>query len=172
MTFTFYPEVPAHVEGKTKLISGGESHQYCSTCLVVKQDSDEIGVFEIRHEYRSTFSQAAIVGTLLMVGFEHYFYLYDIIENKNILSLNIEGYFGHFYINEDRLYVADAGSLYCVNMQGEIIWVNNSLGIDGVIIEKFDTDKIYGSGEWNPPGGWRNFVLDINTGKYFIDVND
>jgi len=57
-------------------------------------------------------------------------------------------------------------------MQGEIIWVNNSLGIDGVIIEKFDTDKIYGSGEWNPPGGWRDFVLDINTGKYFIDVNN
>jgi len=87
MTFTFYPEVPAYVEGKPKLISEGESHQYCSTYHVVKQDSDEIGVFEIRHEYRSTFSQAAIVGTLLMVGFEHYFYLYDIIENKKYFVL-------------------------------------------------------------------------------------
>ncbi|RYD75367.1 MAG: hypothetical protein EOP53_16585, partial [Sphingobacteriales bacterium] len=29
----------------------------------------------------------------------------------------------------------------------------------------FTKEEILGSGEWDPPGGWRNFTLDMKTGK-------
>ena len=36
--------------------------------------------------------------------------------------------------------------------------------MDGVIIHDFYENKILGSGEWDPPGGWRDFTLDKQTG--------
>jgi hypothetical protein len=56
-----------------------------------------------------------------------------------------------------------------LNKNGKIIWVNTSLGIDGIIIERFSDDKIFGSGEWNPPGGWVHFVLELSAGKNVKD---
>jgi hypothetical protein len=64
--------------------------------------------------------------------------------------------------------VTDAAKLYCINDKGKIIWKNDHLGIDGVIIDSFSKDKIYGSGEWDPPGGWKDFVIDLKTGQTLI----
>jgi len=44
-------------------------------------------------------------------------------------------------------------------------WHNDQLGIDGVIIDRFGDATLFGQGEWDPPGGWRDFVLDKQTGK-------
>ena len=57
------------------------------------------------------------------------------------------------------------GNLFCVDGYGKVICRTPNLGIDGVIIERFTEEKLYGSGEWDPPGGWRDFVLDLKTGK-------
>jgi outer membrane protein assembly factor BamB len=106
-----------------------------------------------------------LFNNVLAVGHYQFLYLYNIIHNVNILRLELYGYFGHLYINDERLFVADAGKIYCFDNQGKIIWKNDSLGIDGVYISEFDDKKIYGSGEWDPPGGWRDFVLDKNNGR-------
>ncbi len=83
----------------------------------------------------------------------------------NILRLEMEGYFGYIYEDGDVMYVADAGSLHCINHKGDVLWQNANLGIDGVVIHEIDQDKIFGDGEWDPPGGWISFVLDKQTGK-------
>jgi hypothetical protein len=61
--------------------------------------------------------------------------------------------------------VTDAGGLYCINKSGGITWKNANLGIDGVIINDIMDGKIHGSGEWDPPGGWRDFILEEDTGR-------
>ncbi|MEO6721779.1 MAG: hypothetical protein ABIN67_15640 [Ferruginibacter sp.] len=76
----------------------------------------------------------------------------------------MEGYFGRLYLNKKYFYVADACGLYCIDKSGTILWKNNNLAIDGVIINDFAKDKIFGSGEWDPPGGWREFILDEQIG--------
>lgn len=85
--------------------------------------------------------------------------------SQNILYLEMEGYFGQFYIHLDRFYVSDSGNWFCLDRNGNYIWKTSNLGIDGVIIEKFTQEKIYGSGEWDAPGGCSDFVLDLKTGK-------
>jgi hypothetical protein len=77
----------------------------------------------------------------------------------------MSGYYGHLYVDDEYFYVADAESLFCIDKAGSVIWHSKNLGIDGVIVEKFTASQIYGSGEWDPPGGWKDFVLDKKTGK-------
>jgi hypothetical protein len=104
------------------------------------------------------------IDNILAVGFEENFYLFDTATKTNILNLKMEGYFGHLYFNEDLLYIADANGIHCIDKTASIIWHNNNLGIDGVIINEFTNSKILGSGEWDPPDGWRDFILDKQTG--------
>jgi hypothetical protein len=46
-----------------------------------------------------------------------------------------------------------------------VLWHNGELGVDGVMIHDFQENKIYGTGEWSPPSGWEEFVLELDTGK-------
>ena len=122
-------------------------------------------VFEIRYEYHcSSFKEALIVDTILAVGHEEHFYLFDLTTNTNILRLKMNGYFGHLYLNDNYFYVADAGGLYCIDKFGKTRWENSNLAIDGVIVNNITDNKIFGSGEWDPPGGWRDFTLDKHSG--------
>ena len=133
--------------------------------LIIKSDDHSTSVFEIKYEHHcSSFRQALIVDNLLAVGYEEYFYLFDLTAKKVLLRLKLEGYFGHLYYDTDSFYIADAGGLYCMHKNASICWHNNGLAIDGVIIKEFTENKITGSGEWDPPGGWRNFILDRHTG--------
>jgi hypothetical protein len=166
MNFIFSNDIPSSVHLKPILISGPDSTQFGGKeFLILDRDGKTEGLFEIRYEYHcSPFKQAIIVDHVLAVGFEEYFYLFDTTTQSNILKLKMEGYFGHIYFNDDLLYIADANGIYCINKTASIIWHNNNLGIDGVIIIEFSNNKIVGSGECDPPGGWRDFVLDKQTG--------
>jgi len=166
MTFVFTSILPDSVDLQPTLISGPESiHFTGKEYLIVNQNDSAKDLFEIRYEYHSSpFKQAMILKNILAVGFEEYFYLFDLFTKSNTLRLKMEGYFGHLYFNEDLFYVADSAGIYCINKNASIIWQNNNLGIDGVIINEFADNKIFGSGEWDPPGGWRGFILDKQTG--------
>ncbi|NTS44010.1 hypothetical protein HRG84_24235 [Flavisolibacter sp. BT320] len=165
MIFTFYPDIIPDV-GESEIISGEIPFHFSSSEYLVVRNGDEKRAFKINYEHHcSPFKEAAIRENLLLVGHEEHFYLYDMAAKRNILVLKMEWYFGHLYFDEDFFYVADAQGLYKINGKGEIIWHNDNLGIDGVIIDKFTQNQIFGSGEWDPPGGWRGFVLDKKTGK-------
>jgi hypothetical protein len=148
------------------LISGSDSsHLNGREYLIIIQNDVEKDLYEIRYEaHCSPFKQAIIVDEILAVGHEEHFYLFNLTTNTNMLRLKMEWYFGHLYYHNDFFYIADASGLYCIDKKASIHWQNNNLAIDGVIINEFAESKILGSGEWDPPGGWRDFVLDKQTG--------
>ena len=166
MTFQFLPQLPRHFTGHPSLISGQKSADFGGQeFLIMEHDGHEDG-FEIRFDtHYSPFKQACLMDNILGVGHEGYFYLFDLKANSNLLTLKLDGYFGHVYLDDSSFYIADASGLYCVDKSGKTIWENGNLGIDGVVIDKFADEVIFGSGEWDPPGGWREFKLSKLTGE-------
>ena len=170
MKFTFLPDTPeTHL--KPILISGEASRNLWNVTYIKYEEEEEIkAVFEIRYDcHCSPFSQVMIEQGVLAVGYEECFYLFSLSENKSLLILELHGYFGHLYHHENCFYVADSGGLYRIDEAGAILWHNSNLGIDGVIINDFTDNTITGQGEWDPPGGWRDFVLDKQTGMLIKD---
>jgi hypothetical protein len=167
MTFTFSPSIPADYFAEPGLISGQNSIDFNDyEYLLVEDERENVVIYKINYEtHCSPFKEAAIEGNLLLVGHEEHFYIYDIVKKQNIITLEMSGYFSNFYIQDEFFYVADAGSLFCLNEKGNVIWRSTHLGIDGVLIEKFTENEIHGSGEWDPPGGWVDFKLDLITGE-------
>ncbi|MEO7311338.1 MAG: hypothetical protein ABIX01_13130 [Chitinophagaceae bacterium] len=165
MTFDFTVTVPQDLSHQEPiLISGADSLQLDGRAYLVVDDFGK-RLFEIRYEYHcSPFKQALILDTVVAVGFEAHFYLFDFITKSNLLSLEMDGYFGHLYLHNDKFYVADSAGLYCINKSGTTLWSNKGLAVDGVIIHDFDENKIFGSGEWDPPGGWQDFIVDERSG--------
>ncbi len=165
MTFTFYPHLPAEIDYAETISGKTPPHFRCIEYLVM-QDENEKHAFKIIYQaHCSLFKEAAVVGDLLLVGHEEHFYVYSLQAQHNILTLEMQGYFGHLYTAKENFYVTDAGGLYNINKAGEVIWHTTGLGIDGVIIEKFTETQIHGSGELDPPGGWTDFSVDKQTGK-------
>jgi hypothetical protein len=46
-----------------------------------------------------------------------------------------------------------------------IRWQSDILAIDGVVVSHVGPPVIRGEGEWDPPGGWRDFALFADDGK-------
>lgn len=169
MIYTFADEIPADIPTEPLLISGANSSSFDGKeFLLLHQNDDRIIVFEIRYEYHcSPFKAAILADHVLAVGHEGFFYLFNISTGKSLLSLKLSGYFGSLYLDSHLFYVADADGITCINKQGEILWDNHQLGIDGVLIESFTENKISGTGQWDPPGGWRKFMIEKETGKFY-----
>jgi hypothetical protein len=167
MDFEFSPIVPSDFRGSVKLISGDNTQLLPNISYLISRERNSIlDVFEIRFEYHcSPFRQALILEEYLAVGYEEYFYLYDLKQDLNLVAIKMDGYFSHLYFDSDSFYISSAGSIYCVTKKGSILWINTNFGVDGVLIKNFDNGKIFGTGEWDPPGGWRDFILDKVDGR-------
>lgn len=165
MTYKFLPQLPNTFSGKPVLISGQESINLGRQEYLTVDDNEDEYFLEIRYDVHcSPFKEACLVDKILGVGHEEHFYLFDLETKTHIVSIKVEGYFGHVYLDDKLFYVAGASELYCLDKRGKIIWRNSNLGIDGVIVETFQDNVILGTGEWDPPNGWRNFRLDKSTG--------
>lgn len=167
MITEFINSIPEEFNKQTLLVSGNESVKWSNVEYLLLKDNDVVKkAFEIRFEsHCSPFKDVIIRNNLLAIGHQGHFYLYDLLENISLLVLQVDGYFGHLYVNENLFYVTGAGSIYCIDEKGNLIWKSSSLGTDGILIDSFSENRIYGSSECDPPGGWKEFVLDIATGK-------
>lgn len=166
MTFEFSDIPPSDRSLKAVLISGNKSIDYSGErYLLLREELIIKGLYKINYQTRScSFEEALVVKKILAVGHASHFYLFDTSTNENLLILEMNGYFGHLYYDNNFFYVADANGIYCIDMYGTICWQNTTLGIDGVIIHEFTEDQLLGSGELDPPGGWNDFVLNKLTG--------
>lgn len=166
MIFEFRDTIPDNMTSKPVLISGSQSRQFSSQkYLALITDDTMTGLYEIKYEVHcSPFKEALQVDNLLAVGHEAHFYLFNIATNQNVLRLELNGYFGHLYYDTGHFYVADASGLHCIEKNGTVRWTNSGLAIDGVIINEFTNNKILGSGEFDPPGGWKDFTIDKESG--------
>lgn len=167
MKIEFIENIPENYSESSILISGESSIEFNGKqFLSLTNEKGNLTIYEIRFEYHcSPFKQVEMLNNVIVVGHEEHCYLFDIYSKTLLTALKLSGYFGHIYIEDEIIYIADANGLYCLNQYGTEVWSNGNLGIDGVIINEFRDSEIHGSGEWDPPGGWEDFIIDQKTGK-------
>lgn len=163
MNYTFF-DPPSDYNNKhaSTLISGDESQVYPKITYLLIKDA----LYEIKYkEQGGPFKKALMHEHILAVGHQSNFYLFNTSTQQNILTLSLEQYFGNIYFQNELFYIADSAGLYCINLEGKILWHNGKLGSDGVMIHDFQEGKIYGTGEWDTAGGWEEFIIELDTGK-------
>lgn len=109
------------------------------------------------------FQEAVVWRNFIVIGFGGHVYLLA-RDSQEAHIFPQEGYFGHLYPTEGRLFVASAERLVCIDIEGTLIWRTEPLGLDGVIVDEIRDGVLWGHGEWDPPGGWRPFLVDVKTG--------
>lgn len=114
-------------------------------------------------EYRFT-QEALIWSDWVIVGLGHGLYLYEL--KKHISKIfDLGAYFCKFHATANCLFAASGQNIHAFNSQGELLWVSNMLGIDGVVINEITEDFLLGEGEFDPPGGWKPFKINLTDGK-------
>lgn len=163
MSLVFSEVIP--FDSKPVLISGEDSKDLHNIIYIVDEANPDSPIFEIRFEYFcSPFKEILKSGSLIAAGNENHFYLFDLIGQKNLLTLEIEGYFGGIYFQNDIFYVTGACGIYAVEKSGNVLWSNNTLAVDGVLISHITENEIHGTAEQDPPGGWQAFTINRRTG--------
>jgi hypothetical protein len=138
--------------------------------VTVERDGEpfmRLDIYEIQPEAR-VFAEATIWSGFVVVGFgerAHFVSLAD----RTVVTLQLNGYFGHLYPTADRLLIADARGLVCVDRRGAAAWARDDLAIDGVLVSAVEDGVVIGDGEWNPPGDWRSFRVRLSSGER-VDV--
>lgn len=77
-------------------------------------------------------------------------------------------YFDEFHPFDNFLLVATGCGLMRFDPDGRLAWQTGGLGIDGVTVGTYVDGRITGDGEWDPPGGWRAFEVDAETGAILV----
>jgi hypothetical protein len=103
----------------------------------------------------------------VFVGYGERVYVIDPAERTGYdLSLGTGfSYFGAFYATPDYLLAASGESLLRLAPDGSVLWTAPGLGLDGVVVHSVEGGIIHGSGEWDPPGGWRPFAVRLDSGE-------
>lgn len=110
-----------------------------------------------------TFTETVIWGGWLVVGYGERVSLVG-LETRAVVELPLHSYFGSFFQEGDCLLAASAQHLVRLRPDGTVAWSSCALGIDGVVVDRIESGVIHGQGEWNPPGGWKRFTLDLASG--------
>lgn len=109
------------------------------------------------------FEDAIVWSGLLVIGWGERLYLVDLDTHASAVS-ELGGYFGHLYAAADYLLIASCDRLFRFAADRTMLWRSERLGIDGVIVDSVAEGVVRGQGEWDPPGGWIPFTLDLTTG--------
>ena len=101
----------------------------------------------------------------LAVGFGWRVYLVS-AKDWSVKTLELPSYFQAFHLGSDSLLVVFGTGLMQVDEDGAVRWRNDGLAIDGVVIRSIADGLIRGEGEWDPPGGWRPFIVSLLSGSH------
>jgi hypothetical protein len=110
------------------------------------------------------FEEAIAWGEWLVIGFGERVFLVR-FPDRRTSTLELGSYFGRFYPFESCLLVASGERLFKLQTDGELAWSTGILGLDGVRLGQVIGNMIEGEGEWDPPGGWRPFRVDLRSGE-------
>jgi hypothetical protein len=121
------------------------------------------------------FKSIRVITDNVIIGFGEYVHFFN-VRTEKVNSFKLDSYFGHLYIVEDLEYegenfgvlVASAEYLHRFTPSGREIWKSNRLGIDGVTVSKISYPNIEASGEWDPPEGWVDVKINIESGANAI----
>jgi hypothetical protein len=110
------------------------------------------------------FEEVCLWSGFVVIGWGHQLSMVDLL-TRAVLSVDLASYFGHMYPVEQYLLVASAESLFRIESDGSVLWRSDALGIDGVVVDQVAEGIVRGQGEWDPPGGWRPFEVNLGTGQ-------
>ncbi len=110
------------------------------------------------------FEEAIVWRNFIVIGYGSHVYLVETV-SRQVFTYPLQDYFGHLYPAEQFLLVASSSHLLCLNKEGHLQWTSAQVGIDGVLVSDIEGDSIWGRGEWDPPGGWEPFQVNVHTGK-------
>ena len=100
---------------------------------------------------------------IIAVGFAERVYIAH--PSGGVVSvINLDVYFSGFTYGLDWLLVATGQQILRIDDAGQVIWQSAYLAIDGVVIHPGQNGRISGAGDWDPPDGWRAFVLTLADG--------
>lgn len=161
MSYYLGPRVD--INGKIRRISIGSGIDESNTYTIYK---DGIPVMEATGPRCgwNPFDTAYIFQNHLCIGAGETVYFIS-IETGELRKTGVSMYFGCFYEDGDRLYVASESRLYCFSCTCELIWTSESIAVDGIIINGIQDNYIALSCEREPPGGWMDCVLSKEDGK-------
>jgi hypothetical protein len=130
-----------------------------------------IGVYHPADEYHLRTEALAWAGWIA-VGFAGRVVLISIDDrSQRTIALSdsqppvLADYFCQLYACSDCLLVGSGRKLFRVDMDGSVGWTSGELGLDGVLVHSVDDGIVSGSGEWDPPGGWRPFAISLKDGS-------
>jgi hypothetical protein len=75
-------------------------------------------------------------------------------------------YFCQIECDSKSLLVTSGRRIFRIDGDGRVLWKSKELGVDGVLIHDVGADGIiYGAGECDPPDGWVDFKVSLETGQ-------
>ena len=141
----------------------GKPEEREEACCLFRRDGEPFLAVILHYEH-STFNGAECLGDYAFLGFVQDIYVLNLLD-YNVQHWPLRGYFSGFYRCGDRMLAASACDLTCFDAAGKLVWESQVLGLDGVVVQDCDNRYIRVSGEWDPPGGWVDVVLDAQTGE-------
>jgi hypothetical protein len=119
--------------------------------------------------YRSSdeafaFEDARVWSQFVVIGWGEHLYLVN-LRTRQVSTVSLGSYFGHMYEARNDLLIATADCLFLLAPDGAVLWQSKCLGIDGVVVDRVDGETVQGQGEWDPPGGWRPFSINLRNGQ-------
>ena len=100
----------------------------------------------------------------IVVGFGERAFLVHALD-LHVLEIALPLYFEAFRASDEYLLILAGQGIVRLDPRGRVIWTNDQLAIDGVQLDAIEDGLIHGSGEWDPPGGWRPFRIRLDTGE-------
>jgi hypothetical protein len=151
---------------KVETYSFGEtSNNNLSDTLIVYRNGEPWTKICLSYGRKTWDRKVAIkFGRFIAVGLVGFFYLYDLSIKRITLFIDFNGYFEDFKITKDYLLVVYHSGIYCLTQYGLIKWHNSEIGLDGIIIHEIKEGKLFGSEQVDPPDGWRDFIVELETG--------
>jgi hypothetical protein len=116
------------------------------------------------HDECYVFESALVWENFVAIGCGSQAYFFDTVK-RTTKRFPLSVYFGSFFDAGELLLVASCTDLLAFDAAGELVWQSETLGIDGVLVDCIEGNTIFGRGEWDPPGGWQPFRLDLRTGR-------
>ncbi len=111
-----------------------------------------------------TFDDAQVWNRRLAVGAGDRLYLVG-LDSPELRTVELGSYFCSFYEAPEHLLATSAERVIALDRTGHVAWISGQLGIDGVVVQSVADGAITGSGEWDPPGGWRAFNISLESGE-------
>jgi hypothetical protein len=110
------------------------------------------------------FQDAIVWSDHIFVGFGSHVHAIC-LRDRMAKTVALGAYYGHMYPTADYLLVASGERLFRIDPDRSVAWKSDVLAIDGVVVSNPEPPIIVGSGEWDPPGGWRPFSVFASNGE-------